>query len=50
MVLGLSPDYAEACPSALTSLYVGGHHQRSMAKGDRFYGGEADDEDVVSSS
>jgi len=45
---GLSPNYAEACPSALTSLYVGGHHQRPMAaRGGRFYGKEAE-QDVVS--
>ena len=46
--LGLSPNYAEACPSALTSLYVGGHHQRPMAaRGGRYYGKEAE-QDVVS--
>jgi hypothetical protein len=46
---GLSPNYAEACPSALTSLYVGGHHhQRPLARrGDRYYHEEAE-QDVVS--
>ena len=32
--VGLTPYYSEACPAALTSLYVGGRHQPPLTKED----------------